>query len=79
MEIIMKTVSLTLAAIAFAVPAFAQDGTATSTVTETTTVSTGIYTFDLSDTSGGTGETFGDYEEARPGEAAGPDVTFDLE
>jgi phage/plasmid primase-like uncharacterized protein len=69
----MNRLVLIVAALAFASPAVAQqtaDGT-------TVIVSGGDYTFDLDDTSG-SGETFGDYEEAAPGEASGPDVSFDL-
>jgi len=66
-----------LAALAFTTPAFAQDSGAITTDNTTVVVSGGDYTFDLDDTSG-SGEVLGDYEEATPGEASGPDVSFDL-
>ena len=69
----MNRIVLILAALALATPALAQE----TVTTETTTVTSGDYTFDLDDTSG-SGETYGDYDEASPGEANGPDVSFDL-
>ncbi len=71
---------LTAATVAFAMPAFAQEqGTIVSGgVEDVTSTVTGDFTFDLDTTTGGASGPLGDYEAAAPGEASGPDVSFDL-
>jgi hypothetical protein len=71
-----RIIALALASVAFTAPAFAQDA---ATASEATTVSTATYTFDLDNNAGSIGGSLNDYEEARPGEASGPDVTFELD
>jgi len=73
----MNRIVLILAAFALTTPAFAQDNDIVTADSTTVTVSSGDYTFDLDDTSG-SGVVYGDYDEAQPGEANGPDVSFDL-